>query len=171
MKQLSIKDSKNMQLAVQQEIHRSEDSRYDHRLHGLLLLLKGYDSYSVAELFGQAPTTIQRWIHSFNKKGFAGLVEGERPGRPRSLTERQWKRLGQDLRKNPSDFSYEQTFWDGKLMSTHLEKEYKIELGVRQCQRIFNSMGFRQRKPRPIIANADPQAKKAFKKTSVDGKK
>ena len=28
----------------------------------------------------------------------------------------------------------------------------KVEIGVRQCQRIFNSMGFRQRKPRPLIA-------------------
>ena len=50
------------------------------------------------------------------------------------------------------------------------KKKYKIELGVRQCQRIFNMMGFRLRKPRPVIANADPQAQKAFKKTPDIGK-
>lgn len=171
MRQLTIKDSKNMQIAIQQEIHRSEDSKYDHRLHGVLLVLKGYDCYTISELFGQDPTTIHRWVNNFNKNGFSGLSEGEKPGRPRSLTEKQWESLGKDLRKMPSDFSYDQNFWDGKLMSTHLEKKYKVELGVRQCQRIFNSMGFRQRNPRPIIANADPEAKKALKKTSVDGKK
>jgi transposase len=169
MKALSIRDSKNMEIAIQQEIHRSDDSKYDHRLHGILLMLKGYDCYTIAELFGQAPTTIQRWVNNFNKKGFTGLTEGERPGRPKSLTARQWEKLGEDLRKAPSEYSYDQNFWDGKLLSAHLEKRYKVELGVRQCQRIFNSMGFRQRKPRPIIANADPEAKKAFKKTPDDG--
>ncbi len=171
MKQLFIKDSKNMQIAIQQEIHRSKDSKYDHRLHGILLVLQGLDCYKIAEMFGQDPTTIQRWVKNFNTNGFSGLTEGEKPGRPRNLTDKQWNKLGEDLRKLPSEFSYDQNFWDGKLMSTHLEKKYKIELGVRQCQRIFNSMGFRQRYPRPIIGNADPEAKEAFKKTSVDGKR
>lgn len=160
-----------MQIAIQQEIHRSEDSKYDHRLHGLLLVLQGFDCYAVGKLFGQDPTTVHRWVKNFNSRGFSGLTEGEKPGRPKSLSEKQWTQLGEDLRKTPTDFSYGQNFWDGKLMSAHLEKKYKIELGVRQCQRIFNSMGFRQRKPRPIIANADLKAKKAFKKTAFDGKK
>ena len=116
------------------------------------------------------PTTVQRWVNSFNKKGFAGLAEGERPGRPRSLTEQQWKSLGRDLRKSPTEFKHEQGLWDGKLMAVHLKKKFQVELGVRQCQRIFNMMGFRLRKPRPVIANADPQAQKAFKKTPDIGK-
>lgn len=171
MKQLLIKDHKNMHIAIQQEIHRSEDSKYDHRLHGLLLVLKGYDCYTVGELFGQNPTTIQRWVKNFNRQGFSGLAEVERPGRPGSLSEKEWEQLGDELRKAPTEFSYGQNFWDGKLMSTHLKRKYKVKLGVRQCQRIFNSMGFRLRKPRPLIANADPKAKKAFKKTNFDGKR
>ena len=50
-------------------------------------------------------------------------------------------------------------------------KSYKIQLGVRQCQRLFRSMGFRRRKPRPLIAPADPEAQRAFKKTRSAGKK
>ena len=38
-------------------------------------------------------------------------------------------------------------------------------MGVRQCQRIFHQLGFRRRKPRPLIAQADPEAKAAYKKT------
>jgi transposase/fido (protein-threonine AMPylation protein) len=171
MKPLQIKDPKNMQIAIQQEIHRSDDSKYDHRLHGLLLVLHGFDCYTVGKLFGQNPTTIQRWVRNFNSQGFSGLTERNKPGRPSSLSEKQWSQLGNDLRKAPTHFSYSQSFWDGKLMSAHLEKKYKVEIGVRQCQRIFNAMGFRQRKPRPLIANADPKARKAFKKTDFDGKK
>ena len=170
MKKLIVKDKKNMAIAVYQAIQRSEDSKYDHRLHGVLMTIKGYDCYTVADIFGQDPTTIQRWVNNFNKKGFAGLTEGDRTGRPKRLTLKQWDELGKDLRKLPIEYKYNQVSWDGKLMATHLKKKFKIELGVRQCQRIFNMMGFRLRKPRPVIANANPQAQKAFKKTSVNDK-
>jgi hypothetical protein len=43
-------------------------------------------------------------------------------------------------------------------------------LGVRQCQRLFRAMGFRRRKPRPVIAHADPKAQRAFKKTRETGR-
>ena len=141
MKKLVVEDNEIMQLAIQQEIRRSEDSRYDHRLHGVLLIGKGFSCAEVAELFNQNTTTVQRWVNSFNKKGFAGLYEGERPGRPRSLSEKKWRDLEQDLRKNPRDFGYEQSLWDGKLLSHHLRRYYGAKLGVRQCQRIFGKMG------------------------------
>ena len=171
MKQLMIKDTKHMQMAIQQEIQRSEESRYDHKLHGILLVANGYDSYQVGDIFGQSPTTIQRWVKRFNESGFSGLMEAERPGRPRLLTEKQWDEMEKDVRRSPSDFNFIQSFWDGKLLSKHLQKKYKVEIGVRQCQRMFKTMGFRLRKPRPVIANADPLLQRAFKKTPKGSKK
>jgi transposase len=165
MKSLHVEDNDIMQLAIQDEISRSEEARYDHRLHGVLLVSKGLNCYEVSELLGQNPTTIQRWVNRFNKKGFAGLYDGEHPGRPGKLNKKQWGMLGKDLRRNPRDMGYEQNMWDGKLLSHHLECRYGIKLGVRQCQRIFRMMGFRRRKPRPVIASADPKAQEAFKKT------
>jgi hypothetical protein len=40
-----------------------------------------------------------------------------------------------------------------------------VDLGVRQCQRLFHHLGFRQRKPRPLIAKSDPEAQRKYKKT------
>ncbi|MDA8362070.1 MAG: hypothetical protein M0Z44_08820, partial [Gammaproteobacteria bacterium] len=34
MRKLQIEDAEVMRIAIQQEIGRSEESRYDHRLHG-----------------------------------------------------------------------------------------------------------------------------------------
>lgn len=171
MRQLEVKDSVVMQIAIQQEIQRSEESRYEHKLHGILLVANGYDSYTIAEMFGQSPTTIQRWVKKFNESGFAGLRDGERAGRPRTLSKKQWEQMEKDVRRPPSDFNFIQSFWDGKLLSEHLRKKYKVEIGVRQCQRMFKTMGFRLRKPRPVIANADPLLQKGFKKTSSDPEK
>ena len=39
MKKLQIQDAEVMRLALQDEIMRSEESRYDHRLHGVLLVI------------------------------------------------------------------------------------------------------------------------------------
>lgn len=41
MRKLQIEDAEIMRLAVQDEILRSEESRYDHRLHGILLFCSG----------------------------------------------------------------------------------------------------------------------------------
>ncbi len=158
-----------MRIAVQEEISRSEESRYDHRLHGILLLCQGMSCPEVAGLFGEDVRTVERWVKRFNIGGFAGLAEGERPGRPRRLTERQWSQLENHLRGQPRTFGYEQNLWDGPLLSHHIMNQYGVELSVRQCQRLFRQMGFRLRKPRPLIAQSDPNAQRAYKKTPPSG--
>jgi transposase len=55
--------------------------------------------------------------------------------------------------------------WDGPLLSSFLSKQLGVTLRVRQCQRLFRRLGFRLRKPRPEIAQADPQMQAAVKKT------
>lgn len=165
MKRLDISDSDVMEIALQNEILRSEVARYDHRLHGVLLVCRGFSSYEVAKMFGQSPTTIQRWVGSFKKNGFAGLEDCEKAGRPNRLTSQQLKSINSALRKSPRDFGYSQNMWDGKLLSHHVEELHKVPLGVRQCQRLFHQLGFRLRKPRPLIAHADPATQEAFKKT------
>jgi transposase len=171
MKALQIADAETMRIALQQEISRSDESRYDHRLHGVLLVGQGHSCYEVADWFGEHPTTIERWVHRFEERGFAGLREGEREGRPQRLDERTWEQLQGDLRVHPRDLGYGQNLWDGKLLSHHLRQRYATELGVRQCQRLFRHLGFRRRKPRPVIAQADPEAQRAFKKNRRAGKK
>jgi transposase len=47
--------------------------------------------------------------------------------------------------------------WDGKTLSAFILKEWGLALGVRQCQRLFQQLDFRFRKPRPVIAHADPE--------------
>jgi len=167
MRKLEIKDADIIRIAVQQEIFRSEESRYDHRLHGIMLVCSGFRCSEVAELFGHSPRTVQYWIRRFEESGFAGLEETPRPGRPTVLDEGIRKSLGQDLRRSPRELEYTQNLWDGKLLSHHLSQRFGVYLGVRQCQRLFRQLGFRRRKPRPLIAESDPEAKRQYKKTSM----
>ena len=38
MRKLQVRDADIIRLAVQDEIQRSEESRYDHHLHGILMV-------------------------------------------------------------------------------------------------------------------------------------
>jgi transposase len=171
MHKLKIQDVRIMQMAVQNEIARSEESRYDHRLHGILLLCQDFSCYEVAEILGHSPRTIEYWARRFEKSGFAGLEERERPGRSTTLDEGMLHNIGKDLRKYPVKFGYSQNLWDGKLLSHHLSKHYDINIGARQCQRVFHKLGFCRRKPRGVIAQADPEARAAYKKTPKNSNK
>lgn len=165
MRKLEIKDPEIMQIAVQQEILRSEESRYDHRLHGILLLCSGLSCSDVANLLGHGVRTIQYWGRKFEESGFAGLEDTPRPGRPSIIDENIRQKIDIDLRNSPRDFGYSQNLWDSKLLSHHLSKHYGFKLGERQCRRLFHQLGFRRRKPRPLISKADPEAQKKYKKT------
>lgn len=171
MRKLEITDAEIMRITLQQEILRSEDSRYDHRLHGVLLVCAGHSCSQVAELFGHGRRTIQYWVHHFEEHGFAGLEEQPRPGRRTSLDEALRQAVNHDLRQSPRQFGYTHNLWDGKLLSHHLDQQYHVQLGVRQCQRLFHQFGFRRRKPRLLIANPDPEAQQEYKKTPSSGSK
>ena len=164
MRPLRIADSPAIILGLQDEIRRSDESRYDHRLHGVLLVAQGMTCPEVARRLGDAPRSVEYWVGQFEKEGLAGLLEGERPGRPRRLSEKQMQAVDRVLRRPPQEVGFSGNIWDGKTLSAWLEQKYHLRLGVRQCQRIFRQLGFRLRKPRPALAHADPQLQRVHKK-------
>lgn len=169
MKTLTIGNREEMVFALQDEIRRNSEARYDHRLHAVLLVAQGMSCRQTAAALGDAPRTVEYWVHRFDQDGFGGLSEGDRPGRPSRLSKAERDRVEAALRKSPSDFGLPAQLWDGPLLSAFLKEHLGVTLRVRQCQRLFRQFGFRLRKPRPQIASADPQVQAAHKKTPKPG--
>jgi transposase len=163
MKSLQILDATAVH-SLQLEIRRSDESKYDHRLHAVLLVAQGVTCPEVARLLGDGVRTVEYWIHRYQRDGLAGLTEGERPGRPSRLNEKQLEEINRVLRNKPSDAGMRVNLWDGKTLSAWIERTYDLKLGVRQCQRLFRQLDFRLRKPRPLLARADPEKQRAHKK-------
>ena len=164
MKKLTISEAGVMVLGLQGEIRRSRDSRYDHRLHAVLLVAQGMSCPEVGRLLGDAPRTVEYWVHRFEELGLSGLVDVDRPGRPPRLGDEQFRELEGILRRSPLDVGMGTNLWDGKTLSEFIQTRYGISLGARQCQRLFRQLGFRMRKPRPVIARADPEIQEEHKK-------
>jgi transposase len=153
-------------MVLQDEIQRSDEARYDHRLHAILLVAKGMTCPAVAEFLGDAERTVRYWVRRYLSDGLQGLIEDERSGRPRRLSEKQMQKIGNILRGAPADAGLRGAIWDGKTLSAYVRKEFGVMLGARQCQRIFRYLDFRLRKPRSLIAHANPDLQRAFKKNS-----
>jgi len=171
MKPLTISDADMIVLGLQDEIRRSRGSRYDHRLHGVLLVAQGMTCPEVGRLLGDAPRTVERWVRHFEQDGLAGLTEGARAGRPPRLSPVQLQEVQRALREPPPAAGLAENLWDGRILSAHLDQRYGIALGARQCQRLFRQFGFRLRKPRGLVAKADPELQEAHKKTQQNGGK
>ncbi len=169
MKRIEIPDVETFLAAVEDEISHTAESKYYHRLHVVLHVLKGESCYTAAMRYNHSPRSVENWIHRLTTHGLAGLWEGERSGRPCRLSESQQKKMRKQLLLSPRKFGYDQNMWDGPLLSYHLEKQFKVQLRVRQCQNLFHHLGFTLQRPRRQAAESDPEKQRQFKKNSIGG--
>jgi len=65
MGRLEITDREIMEIALRNEIFRSEEAQYEYRLYSVLLVPQGMSCYEVRKKFGHDATTIQRWVPSW----------------------------------------------------------------------------------------------------------
>ena len=146
MRIVSISDPEAVVMELQDEIRRSEDSRYHHRLHGVLLVAQGLHCSQAADLLGDAPRAIAYWVERYEEKGLAGLREKSRSGRPKKLNSGQLADLQRVIPSQPSEMGLAGNLWDGKTISVYLGEKHGVELSTRQCRRLLRQWKSRSRK-------------------------
>ena len=171
MRAITLADPENGRIILQQELNRHQDARYDHRLHCVALVAAGMASEMVAHLFGDSARTVVNWVRRFDRRGLAGLAEGNHSGRPGRLSAQQMEELRALLRQPPAQAGLSVNLWDGQTLAECLQERFQIRLGVRQCQRLFHQLDLRYRLPRPAVGKADPQRQAQHKKNSKPGRK
>jgi transposase len=164
MKRLVIHKAKQAMGIIQDEIQSTDETRYQHRLHCILLIADGKTCAEVSSLFKDGLRTVQYWTKRFNEDGIDGLRDNVKPGRKARLFDKDKVTLSQDLRRPPSDFGYSQNLWDGKLLSHHLKQKFDVELKIRRCQSLFHEFYFRRRKPRLLLPRQIKRPKRHIKK-------
>ena len=169
MQSLRISDAETMVFALQDEIRRSDQSRYDHRLHGVLLVAQGMSCREAARLLGDAPRTVENWVNGFEADGLKALQESAGRGRKPRLKQEHLAQINEWLRASPQKQGMEGNLWDGPKLSACIQRQLGIVLAKRQCQRLFRQLNFRYRKPRPEVAKANPARQMAHKKTRRTG--
>jgi len=146
---LRFADAGSIISGLRDEIHRSAESRYDHRLHAVLLVAQGITCPQAARLLGVCPRSVELWFRRFERGGLEALAEGPRAGRPRRLSEEQLEELDRALRQTPHEIGLTGARWTGSTLSAWIEQRFQVRLGVCQCQRLLRRRAGRHRRRHP----------------------
>jgi len=169
MQKLKIEQSRKIEKQIHQYLHNSDEARFIHRLHGILLLINNEENNcaNIASLFKNSPRSLSNWVHGINKSGDINVLRDKpKPGRTARLNAEQKEHLKLILQDHPSKVGVSANIWDGKSLSFYIETKFDIILQVRQCQRLFRKLGFSLKRARPIVAKGDPIKKEEAKKNS-----
>lgn len=124
---------------IRKEFRSSEEARYIHRLHGVLLVLLGLSTVKAGKLLGDPQRTVAHWVIQWKARGLGGLKDGEKSGRPGRLNPKHKTFLIRALMKSPKDSGLKGEAWTGTLISSLLKKRWGITLSPRQCHRVLQS--------------------------------
>lgn len=165
MKKLVIPNVEAPIPAIQQALRRPVDAGHARRPSALLLVAQGRSCPKVAEFFDIPVRTVQHWVRRVRLEGLDALIAEKSSGRPRKLSPDQLSHIMVVLRHDPSVLGLCGR-WDGKMLSWYIKKEFGVDISVRHCQKMFHELGFRFRKPRPVIASGDDFKRSKFKKNA-----
>jgi transposase len=117
------------------------------RIAALLLLLKGWKSSAISQLFGVSRQAVVDWIRKGNKRGLDSVLDEPRPGRPTRLSSGVQKKPVEALTKSPEEFGLRRTRWDGVVVVEFLQKVCNVELKQRQVRNWLKRMEFALKQP------------------------
>ena len=167
MRRLEVRNKEEIKLQIRKYFERNNESRFIHRLHGILLFIESEEEScdSIGLMFGNSPRSISNWINKLNKtENIECLRDKKQVGRQPRLTDSQKLELKEILQRPPEASGMTSNIWDGKTLSAYIKTHYNIILGVRACQRLFYDLGFSLKRPRPIVSKGNKEKKEESKK-------
>jgi len=102
MKKMHISDADAVKLILQDETWRSNQARYDHRLHAMLMATQRM-SCRAESLLDDSPSTLAYWVNRFEAEGLSGPADTSRPVKPRRLDEKLLQQIQEALSSSPSE--------------------------------------------------------------------
>ena len=125
----------------QQIIHTTSDAKYRHKAEMVNLVLSGLTPSYLSTYCGDSKRTITLWVKIADEQGFEALKPKKPTGKPPKLTKGQMAEIRTVLEEDDPQ-KYGHNVWDGPSLSAYIEDTYAVKLSVRQCQRLFHTLGF-----------------------------
>lgn len=149
----------------------SDESKYLFRVFAVNMVLAGTPASQVGASAGFTKAAVTGWVKTVDEQGFEALRTQQKPGRPPKLTPEQLNELDQVLQSDPADYGFK--VWDGPSLSAYIKSQYRVDVGVRQCQRIFHNLGYSRIRPQPYPSKGyeDTEEREAFKKNEPKSSK
>ena len=108
------------------------------RLREVLLLLKGYKQYEVAEILSVTERALYNWRTRYEENGYEGLKTKPIPGRNTILDEEDMKKLKKLLQMRD--------YWTSRKVRKLIKNEFDLEFTPRHIPRILRKLGMTYQK-------------------------
>lgn len=148
-------------------VNQSGETKYILRVAMVnFMLQRTATAAELSSLSGIPQRTLSEWVKKVDEEGFEALRAKKQPGKTAKLSEEQMAEIKDVIMKPAEDAGY--YVWDGTTLSDYIKEVYGVELGVRQCQRIFKKLGFSRIRPQsyPSLGEDNEQAREEYKKNS-----
>ncbi len=118
----------------------SDESRFHFRVFVVTMVLSGFPASEIGAMAGVSRVAVTGWVKTADEQGFDALRPKGHKGALPKLTDEQCKKIDAILQSDPKEYGYKN--WDGSSLSSYIESEFGVTLGVRQCQRLLHKLGF-----------------------------
>ena len=135
-------------------VQTTSDVKYQHKVEMVNLVLSGLTPSYLSTYCGNSKSTITRWVKIADEQGFEALKSKKPTGRPSKLIKEQKAEIRAILEEDDPQ-KYGHNVWDGPSLSAYIEKIYAVKLSVRQCQRLFHSLGFSLVRPQTFPSKGE----------------
>lgn len=113
----------------------------------VLLAADGVGNRRIAELVGASPTTVIAWRERYQARGLSGLVDRQRPGRPRELDHRTI--VAETLKPPPTRLGV--THWSTRLLAG------RLKISNTSVARAWRAYGVKPWKAESFRFSTDPE--------------
>ena len=127
---------------------RSRNPKYRDKCRTVLWSSEGWSLAEIARLLAVDPTTVSRWIHDYDRFGFAGLQVGKSPGRPRLIDEEGEAALVEALRHNPRELGHPFTRWTLETLVDYLYAAVHVRVSIDTVRKALKRLDYRYGRPK-----------------------
>jgi transposase len=122
---------------------RTAESRLVERAKMILWTHEGHTREEIMTRLGRSYPTILQWIKAFNGKGFAGLDDAPRPGRPLEYSEHERGQMIAAARTHPQKLGRPYGHWTLSRLVEYVNRELHIGISRAQLARVLEEEGLR----------------------------
>ena len=144
----------------------AEDADQARRLLSLAAVHDGMSRATAAEIGAMDRQTLRDWVHRFNDKGPAGLINAKAPGPSPKLSAEHKQELKAIVEAGPDRDKDGVVRWRCVDLKRVIKERFDVDLDEVSVGRALKELGFAHVSARPKHPEQDPQAIEAFKKTS-----
>lgn len=141
---------------VSEMVKQEKDSRVKERLQAVLWRIQKVKPSEIAKRLGRDPNTISRWIKSWNKQGYEGLLDKSKPGRPTIL----------DLDEQQKVIEIVENRKEGRItsriISIKIKENFNKEISQERVRVLLNKSGLSWKKPQKEDYRKNEEKRKKF---------